>query len=206
LPEEASLRPSTVQLVGPVERMDQLAAGKFPLRLAPIVLSGRSGSTVVEQIGLAPELLEMDFSLQGRSTVEVELPVAPAELDLGPIEKDIRLVALTGSALSIEAWQPLTTKARFMVRVAGIIATDLDPSSEAWIEMTQRVTLYVEDHLQVFVDVGEAAASAGSRAKVLTLFDMDWRDVLPEEMGASDPRASLEVHMINEAYIHLIAR
>ena len=204
--EDAVLRPSSVQITGPVEEMEALASGEIPLKLAPIVLSDRSGATLVEQVGLSPELEELGFAFQGRSTVELELPIRPAEIDLGPIEKEIRLVALTGSPSGLEQWQPLTTKARFMVRVVGIIPTDLDPSSEAWIEKTQRVTLYVEDHLQVFVDAGEAAANAGSRSKVLTLFDTSWREVLPEEMGASDPRASLELHMISDPEIHLIAR
>ena len=204
--EEALLRPSSVQITGPVAEMEILATEELPLRLAPVVLSDRSGGTHLERVGLSPELEELGFAFQGRSTIELELPIRPAEIDLGPIEKEIRLVALTGSPSGLEQWQPLTTKARFMVRVVGIIPTDLDPSSEAWIEKTQRVTLYVEDHLQVFVDAGEAAANAGSRSKVLTLFDASWRDVLPEEMGASDPEASLELHMISDPEIHLIAR
>lgn len=204
--QQARIRPSSVQIVGPVGRMEELANGRLPLRLAPLRVEEEAGGTWVGQVGLDETLLQRGLAIVDRSTVDVELPIVPAEFELGPIEKEIRLLALTGPPDEVYRWQPLSTKASFTVRISGIVPADLDPTSSAWIEHTQVVTLFVEDHLRVFVDVGEAQEGEDARARVQTHWTADWRNVLPEDMGASDPLASLELVMQSDPWVHLIAR
>jgi diadenylate cyclase len=188
------------------QRWTSFPPGRLPLRLGRAIVGDEAGKEWVGQVALSPELAQLGFSFVDRSTVEVVVPIAPAEFDLGPIEKEIRLVALTGSNEEVERWQPLTTKASFLVRVAGIIPSDIDPASAAWIQCTQPVTLFVEDHLRVFVDVGEARAGQEARVRVKTLMEAEWRSVLPAEMGTLDPRATLELVMVSDPTVLLIPR
>ncbi len=206
LTPEAEIHPASVQLAGPVGRMEALRTGALPLRLGTLSIGNESGSEWIGQVGLSQELVQMGFSFVDRSTVEVVLPIAPVESELGPIEKEIRMVALTGSEEEIERWQPLTTKASFVVRVSGLIPSDLDPTSAAWIDSTQRVTLFVEDHLRVFIDVGEAHAGEEARVRIKTLLEGDWRTELPAEMGTSDLRANLDVVMVSDPWVLLIPK
>ncbi len=203
--EALSLRPSTVQILGPLGKVERLATDELPLLLEPIVLEVADNDTRVEALQLSPSLLAAGFSLVGVDSIEVSLEIVPAVIPLGDIEREIAVVWLaTERPSELERWTPRSQIATFTVKTAGILE-EADPGSELRIQQNAIIHRYLEDNLRVFIDVSEVDHEGGS-AVIRWIFETPWQDALPPSMRTQDPRASLTLELQGDRELLLIAR
>lgn len=202
----ARISPATIEVLGPLASVQALDTGQLPFRLSTITLDESDDESRTEVVALSPALVDQHLSLAEGTTIEVVLPIVPTEYPLGTIEREISLVALSGSADHVGRFRPITAKASFSVLTRGIIPADLDPTSAAFIERSSEILLYLEDNLRAFVDVtdvDDAAPADQLRVPILYHLKTYWRKVLPDEMGAKDLRALLDVELISDSHVYL---
>ncbi len=81
----ARTRPTVVTVSGPGPVVEQFRAEPGLLKLAPVSVEGRN-STVIQAVGLSPDLIAQRVSLSPAS-IDVTVPISPKD-------KDVRLVAI----------------------------------------------------------------------------------------------------------------
>ena len=155
-------------------------------------------------VGISATLADAGFWLPDQDSIEVHLPILPAEYRLSnQLEKEI---ALEWRDLEkpdeSRNWKLATQRARFGFRAVGIFETE-DASSELWIAQSQRIRNFLKENLWVYVDVSERGEGEN---QLPVRFDLkrDWKESFPEV--AEDQRAELEAILESEPLVTLVEK
>jgi diadenylate cyclase len=210
--DQMTIEPATVYIEGPVTEIDKLGElgpdGEplIELRLEDMELVEKDTSNRSDALRLHPDLVAMGFSLSERETVQVKLPIEPAQVDLRTIEKEIALICLDSRRQSeLARWTPPSQNAAFSIQATAILL-ETDPNDDAWIEQTTLIRRFVQDNLQVYIDISEIPeASDRGTVQVYWNWKKQWREVLPVSWGTTDSRAKLDVRLVSEGELLLIA-
>lgn len=209
---EMTIEPATVYIEGPmteIDRLDEKGPDGLPLlelRLEDMELVEKDTASRTDALELHPELRALGFAFSDRENVQVKLPIEPAQIELGTIEKEIALICLDSRRQEeLARWSPPSQNAVFSIQATAILL-ETDPGDDAWIEQTTLIRQFVGDNLQVYVDVSEVPSdSERGTARVYWNWKKEWREALPVSWGTTDGRAKLEVELVSDTELLLIA-
>lgn len=196
----------SIVVVGPVKLIDELGKS-IELKLETIKLHADDRTSRQEQVGLARELVDLGFALQGEG-VTVTIPIRPARRDAGVVSKEIALVNMSAdSTAEPRRWQiPANLRtARFTIETYGLIPATADTEAAAYQQRIAAIKRYVEENLLVWVDVSELPAPGEGRAvPVRHTLRGDWSTEL-ETLGIETvgERNALDVRLESEESILL---
>ena len=193
------------QIADPEERDALLAAGGQPLALAPIVLERSDRDEVRERLRLVPELRAKNLSLTADTSAYALVPILPRELVLGTLRKDIALVCLSTEKQDLLPRWRLPANAHTValkIVTSGLIGTDVEPGSPAFVERQNAIQRFVEENLRVYVDVAELPPPEEGRSVAVHLaWVKDWRDY-PEVFSLDEDKLGdwedLTVRLLDE--------
>lgn len=192
LPGSLEFNPSRVEVRGPTEVIDAIAAEPSLLAFEPIDLSNYAGQGFVERVRVdrtrMPEIeLDGELFLRGQ--------LAPKEKLVTAIEMEVALVSFDAARLDEgRPFQPPTELVRVRVLERGLFPEGLPEATRT--QMLQEVLQFVRENARVFVDVDRALREPGSRAPVeVDAVDPLWRERLGPffDEAKSDPAASLRL-------------
>ena len=201
--EGIEITPTSVTVMGPATTIDAIDNETIPFRLSSVRLGPGDTKSHTALLRLSPSLLDQRCRLLGREHVEVSIPIVPEEQDLGMIEKEITLINVPGPG-GVDAWEPPSQTANFSILTAGLL--DADPGSPGWIEQSAAVIRFIDDNLQVYVNVGEIEEASGPRARIRYYLQKDWREELLLESAVGDLTSSLSVRLEGEPELLLIPK
>lgn len=192
LPGTLEFNPSRIELRGPTEVVDSIAADPSLLAFEPIDLSGQTGRGFVERVRVdrarMPEIeIDGELFLRGR--------LAPKEKLITTIEMEVALVSFDAARLDgARPFEPPTDLVKVQVLERGLFPEGLPEATRT--QMLQEVLQFVRENARVFVDVDRALREPGSRAPVeVDTVDPLWRARLGPffDEAKSDPAASLRL-------------
>lgn len=210
--DQMTIEPATVYIEGPVTEIDKLdepgpdGEPQILLRLEDMELVEQDTASRDDALRLHPDLVALGFAFSDRSTVQVKLPIEPAQVDLRTIEKEIALICLDSRRQAeLTRWTPPSQNAVFSIQATAILL-ETDPGDDAWIEQTALIRQFVEDNLQVYVDVSEVPEDSDrGTVRVYWNWKKEWREALPVSWGTTDSRAKLDVELVSDSELLLIA-
>jgi diadenylate cyclase len=193
--ENARFQPTELTVVGPEGSIRLLDGEGTPLSLAPIVLSKEDTGYGRGRVGLGTELEQRRFTVAGKITVQVTVPIVDALQPLGVLEKKVQLVALESRDAGTQPWalSPAAVHARFSLRGVGVMPEELEPDSPEWQARLAAVQAFVHSRLRVFVDTTDVEEPGSREVEVRWLLEEGWQQSLADEIGGMDERTHLEL-------------
>jgi diadenylate cyclase len=184
--EDIAFLPSArVRIAGPERLLAALGAAPA-LDLEPIVMTPADRVERRVQAHLSPELVRAGFALDELTPVEVVVPIRAARREIGSVVRPVALIDLDPSRSGeTGCWRlpAALREARFRIQTSGLVPVDADPTSPALLERIARLRRFVEDNLQVYVDLAELPPDGSGRAVPLRwTWRVGWR-AAPEALG-----------------------
>jgi len=207
-PDDIHFDPTSIALIGPAGAIAGLDGEELPVRLQPLVLGPLDTGDRKERLQLGARLRELGFEIKDLDTVHVTLPIDPAPRDLPPVEREIAVVCMSPeqqSELSRWSLPPATGTARFRIRTRGILPASAESGSEAVRERSAAVVRFVEENLDVFVDIADREPG-GRQVPVRHAWRSDWREALALDLDALAGKVDLWVELETDAEVLLIER
>ncbi len=200
--DQVEFSPDIIAVKGPADPEFALGTPELPLRLEEIIIDSQARSTREYRLRLDPTLTAAGYSIEDDLTVEVTIPIAPFEQEIGTIEQDIAISVLKGPGEAKGRWRlPARSEtARFRIITRGILPTEIERGSPAWLEKTSAIRNFIEENVRVFVDVSALADGVGSEVAVEWKWRRKWGD---NPDGASDEPGTLELKLESEERILL---
>lgn len=196
-PDSLEFNPSVIVIRGPSEEVDRIRGDSSLLTFVEVDVQEERGTGFVER-------LEIDRTAHPEIEIVGDLFLRGAlvrrEKEITTMELDVALVTFDASVLDdTTPYLPPTETVTVRVFTRGIFPDDVDDETRT--VMVQELVQFVRDRARVFVDVGRADETPGSRAVVeVDPLDPLWRTALSPyfETASKDPYASLRLD-IDEA-------
>ncbi len=198
LMDQVEFRPDIIAVKGPADPEHALGSPELPFMLESITLDTDARSTREYRLRLDPTLIAAGYTIEDDLTVEVTVPIEPLEREIGTIEQDIAISALKGPAGAAGRWRlPARSEtARFRIVTRGILPTEIERGSPAWLEKTSAIREFIEQNVRVFVDTSALVEGVGNEVAV----EWKWRRAWGE---ASNEQGRLELKLESEERILL---
>ncbi|MEM6672714.1 MAG: diadenylate cyclase [Planctomycetota bacterium] len=188
-PSSLEFNPKAVRVRGPADQIARLREDESLLRFMPIVVSGEAGRGFVERVDLdradVPDIeIVDDLFLRGRLQLP-ERRITSAELDVALVNFD------AGATPDSTPFMPPTKTVTVEIWSRGLLPEGIEESTKT--VMVNELLQFVRRSARVFVDVGRAASSPGSVARIeVELPPSLWReelgpffDAVREDLSAS---------------------
>ncbi|MDF1836849.1 MAG: diadenylate cyclase CdaA [Planctomycetota bacterium] len=192
--DEVRFLPNQFQLLGPMERIQELeATGKNWLEFAPLEVGDSTGGTWTGPLLLSQALRDEGFEIKGSLYAEVDL--SPHLKLLGEITKDLVLVTFDpGQPNPLSRFQRPDSRVRLEIWVPPLME---NPTEEERTSLSIYLRDYVNKHSRVYVDVDQPRPDGSMLAniEVKVLGGQDWLEKLPK---ALKDRVSPEVANRND--------
>lgn len=204
--EQVEFTPDIVTVMSPSDPEFALGTEESPLLLEEIVIDAEARSTREYRVRLHPSLTEAGYSIENDLKVDVTVPIAPFEQEIGTIEQDIAISVLKGSPEAAGRWQlpARSESARFRIITRGILPTELERGSPAWLERTSAVRKFIEENVRVFVDLSALADGVGNEVPVEWKWRRRWGEsTLDSSESSSTEAGSLELKLESDERILL---
>lgn len=205
LMEEVEFTPDILAVKGPIDADPPLGSEGLPLLLEAITLDEDARSTQEYRLRLHSSLADAGFGIEDDATVEVTVPIVPFQLEIGTIEQEISVSALSGTGEAASRWRlPARSEtARFRIVTRGVLPTEIERGSPAWLEKTSSIRNFVEENLRVFVDVSALSEATGSEAEVEWMWRREWGVASNGDPERASEPGSIEVQLESEERILL---
>lgn len=192
--ETLEFDPPRVTLRGPSEDVMALVADPGTLRFESVQLIDETGSGFVARLRLDPKSM-------GRVTIEEDLflrgGLQGTATDVGQVSLEVALVSFDPARPKLEdEYRPPTETISARVLARGLFGRDLDATTRS--RMGFELLNFVRQNARVFVDVGRAEESPGSRVEVeVASLDQLWPEMLGPNFSAAkaNPTASVWVEL-----------
>ncbi|MFT5198182.1 MAG: diadenylate cyclase [Planctomycetota bacterium] len=178
---EVRFRPNQFQLLGPVERFEQLEASEEDwLQFAPVAVGDSNGGTWTGPLTLSAALRAEGFEIKGALFAEVDLE--PILDELGEITKDLVLVTFDPAQLNpLSRFQRPDRKVRLVVTIPHLIDNATQEESTS---LSIFLRDYVDRHSRAYVNVDQPRAEGSMLAKieVKVVGGQNWITDLPKSL------------------------
>ncbi|MAB81505.1 MAG: TIGR00159 family protein [Planctomycetes bacterium] len=212
LPEGFDVVPTPViEIAGPIQKLKELGLdGRFKLQFEPVVITHDARESHRQRIRLTEDRIRDGFLLPADYQGEVILSIVPASQVVGIVTKEIALVCMENQRQAELALWSLPANAqtvRFSIKTYGLIPQGADPSEPAMIERYSQIKGFVEDYLNVYIDIAQLSPTGeGRSAKIQWNWSKDWKDVIDSlklEGGGLGGREDLDVQLESDREVLL---